>query len=210
MKSGKYMLLAAVLASVVFSAHAQGVPKPKEFYFDEDKTTARPIVVIEGEGEAQVQALVRERDRGRRQLEATAQLAHIAYGDGRADLGGQLYQQVLAQTDAKGTLGRAVRWNYAWDLFRAGQVEPALTRWVEVASAYGSPSWAPPTLALALWRLDRKQEAVAWFGAAVRTEPTIWIDARNFASQLPDWKQEDRDTLAEVLGAWQANPPTWP
>lgn len=210
MKSGKCMLLAVVLASVVFSAHAQSVPKPKEFYFDEDKTTARPIVVIEGEGEAQVQALVRERDRGRRQLEATAQLAHIAYGDGRADLGGQLYQQVLAQTDAKGTLGRAVRWNYAWDLFRAGQVEPALTRWVEVASAYGSPSWAPPTLALALWRLDRKQEAVAWFGAAVRTEPTIWIDARNFASQLPDWKQEDRDTLAEVLGAWQANPPTWP
>ena len=210
MKSGKCMLLAVVLASVVFSAHAQSVPKPKEFYFDEDKTTARPIVVVEGEGEAQVQALVRERDRGRRQLEATAQLAHIAYGDGRADLGGQLYQQVLAQTDAKGTLGRAVRWNYAWDLFRAGQVEPALTRWVEVASAYGSPSWAPPTLALALWRLDRKQEAVAWFGAAVRTEPTIWIDARNFASQLPDWKQEDRDMLAEVLGAWQANPPTWP
>ena len=210
MKSGKCILLAAVLASVVFSAHAQSVPKPKEFYFDEDKTTARPIVVVEGEGEAQVQALVRERDRGRRQLEATAQLAHIAYGDGRADLGGQLYQQVLAQTDAKGTLGRAVRWNYAWDLFRAGQVEPALTRWVEVASAYGSPSWAPPTLALALWRLDRKQEAVAWFGAAVRTEPAIWIDARNFASQLPDWKQEDRDTLAEVLGAWQANPPTWP
>ena len=149
MKSGKCMLLAVVLASVVFSAHAQSVPKPKEFYFDEDKTTARPIVVIEGEGEAQVQALVRERDRGRRQLEATAQLAHIAYGDGRADLGGQLYQQVLAQTDAKGTLGRAVRWNYAWDLFRAGQVEPALTRWVEVASANGSPSWAPPTLALA-------------------------------------------------------------
>ena len=210
MKSGKCMLLAVVLASVVFSAHAQSVPKPKEFYFDEDKTTARPIVVVEGEGEAQVQALVRERDRGRRQLEATAQLAHIAFSDGRTDLGGQLYQQALAQTDAKGTLGRAVRWNYAWDLFRAGQVEPALTRWVEVASAYGSPSWAPPTLALALWRLDRKQEAVAWFGAAVRTEPTIWIDARNFASQLPDWKQEDRDMLAEVLGAWQANPPTWP
>ena len=147
MKSGKYMLLAAVLASVVFSAHAQSVPKPKEFYFDEDKTTARPIVVVEGEGEAQVQALVRERDRGRRQLEATAQLAHIAFSDGRTDLGGQLYQQALAQTDAKGTLGRAVRWNYAWDLFRAGQVEPALTRWVEVASAP--------------YELDRLREALA-------------------------------------------------
>lgn len=210
MKSGKYMLLATVLASVVFSAHAQSVPKPKEFYFDEDKSTARRISVVEGEGEAQVQALVRERDRGRRQLEATAQLAHIAFSDGRTDLGGQLYQQAVNGTEAKGNLGRAVRWNYAWDLYRAGQLEPALARWSEIATAYGSPSWAPPTLALVLWRLNRKEDAVAWFGAAVRTEPSMWVDARNFASQLPEWRQEDRDTLAEVLGAWQANPPAWP
>ncbi len=40
MKSGKCMLLAVVLVSVVFSAHAQSVPKPKEFYFDEDKIDA--------------------------------------------------------------------------------------------------------------------------------------------------------------------------
>lgn len=210
MKFAKNMLLATVLASAALSVHAQTVPKPKEFYFDEDKATARPIVVVEGEGEAQVQALVRERDRGRRQLEATAQLAHIAFSDGRTDLGAQLYQQVVAGTEVKGNIGRSVRWNYAWDLFRAGQVEPALTRWVEIATAHGGPSWAPPTLALALWRLDRKQEAVAWFGAAVRTEPNQWLDARNYATLLPGWRQEDRDTLAEVLGAWQANPPIWP
>lgn len=210
MKSGKSLLLATVLASVAFSAHAQSVPKPKEFYFDEDKSTARQIVVVPGEGEAQVQALVRERERGRRHVEATAQLAHIAASEGRAELAGQLYQQIVSATEAKGTIGRAVRWNYAWDLYRAGQFEQALTQWSEIVAAYGSPSWAPPTLALVLWRLDRKQEAVAWFGAAVRTEPSVWVDARNFAAQLPDWRQEDRDTLAEVLGAWQANPPVWP
>ncbi|WP_343125236.1 tetratricopeptide repeat protein [Pseudoxanthomonas sp.] len=210
MKSGKYLLLAAVLASMALSAHAQNVPKPKEFYFDEDKSTARQIVVVPGEGEAQVQALVRERERGRRHIEATAQLAHIAASEGRTELAGQLYQQTVAATEAKGTVGRAVRWNYAWDLYRAGQFEPALVQWSEIVTAYGSPSWAPPTLALVLWRLDRKQEAVAWFGAAVRTEPSVWVDARNFATQLPDWRQEDRDTLAEVLGAWQANPPVWP
>ena len=210
MKSGKCLLLAAVLASVVFSVHAQSVPKPKEFYFDEDKSTARQIIVVTGEGEAQVQALVRERERGRRHVEATAQLAHIAASEGRTELAGQLYQQVMAATEAKGTVGRAVRWNYAWDLYRAGQLEPALIQWSEIVTVYGSPSWAPPTLALVLWRLDRKQEAVAWFGAAVRTEPGVWTDARNFAAQLPDWRQEDRDTLAEVLGAWQVNPPTWP
>ncbi|MFC6183563.1 tetratricopeptide repeat protein [Pseudoxanthomonas japonensis] len=210
MKSGKCLLLAAALASAVLSAHAQSVPKPKEFYFDEDKSTARPIIVVEGEGEPQVQALVRERERGRRHVEATAQLAHIAAAEGRAELADQLYLQAVSATEAKGTVGRAIRWNYGWDLYRAGQFEPALMQWSEIVTAYGSPSWAPPTLALVLWRLDRKQEAVAWFGAAVRTEPGAWMDARNFASRLPDWRQEDRDMLAEVLGAWQANPPVWP
>jgi len=209
-KSGKYLLLATVLALSVFSAQAQNVPKPKEFYFDEDKTTARSIIVVEGEGEVQVRALVQERERGRRQVEATAQLARIAFADGRSELGAQLYEQALASTDVKGTLGRSIRWNFGWDLYRAGKVESALGHWIEVASVYGSPSWAPPTLALALWKLGRKDEAVQWFGAAVRTEPTQWTDARNFAAQLPDWRQEDRDTLAEVLGAWQVNPPTWP
>ncbi|HEY1034234.1 MAG TPA: tetratricopeptide repeat protein, partial [Pseudoxanthomonas sp.] len=68
----------------------------------------------------------------------------------------------------------------------------------------------PPTMALVLWKLDRKADAVAWYGAAVRTEPLLWTDARNYATLLPAWQQEDRDTLAEVLGAWQANPPRWP
>ena len=27
---------------------------------------------------------------------------------------------------------------------------------------------------------------------------------------VTDVREEDRDTLAEVLGAWQANPPVWP
>ena len=33
----------------------------------------------------------------------------------------------------------------------------------------------PPTLALGLWSSDRKGEAVEWFAAAVRTEPTQWL-----------------------------------
>lgn len=210
MKSGKYMLLATVLASVVFSAHAQSVPKPKEFYFDEDKAAVREIVAVQGEGEALVQALVRERERGRKSTEATAQLAHVAFTEGRIDLGKQLYQQLLGSSDANGKLGRAFRWNYGWDLYRAGEHQAALNQWLPLLGTVGGPSWAPPTLALVLWKLDRKAEAVAWYGAAVRTEPLLWTDARNYASLLPSWRQEDRDTLAEILGAWQANPPTWP
>ncbi len=210
MKSGKCMLLAAVLASVVFSAHAQNVPKPKEFYFDEDRAAA-PVVAVTGvSGDALVDELVKARERGRKMVEATAQLAHVAITDGRKDLGNQLYQQALASTQPGGNLWRSMSWNYGWDLYRLSEYKAALEQWAPLVTAKGGPSWIPPTFALVLWKLDRKAEAVQWYGAAVRTEPTLWTDARNHASLLPDWRQEDRDTLAEVLGAWQTNPPVWP
>jgi tetratricopeptide (TPR) repeat protein len=209
-KSGKYLLLAAVLALSVFSAQAQNLPKPKEFYFDEDRAAA-PVVAITGvEGDALIDQLMKARERGRKTVEATAQLAHVAIAGGRADLGGQLYQQALAGAQDGSHTWRSIRWNYGWDLYRQGQFQEALDQWIPLVGAVGGASWVPPTLALALWKLDRKDEAVQWFGAAVRTEPTQWTDARNFAALLPDWRQEDRDTLAEVLGAWQVNPPTWP
>lgn len=210
MKAGKYTLLAIVLASAVFSAQAQTVPKPKEFYFDEDRA-AVPVVAISGvEGDALVDQLMKARERGRKTVEATAQLAHVAYAGGRADLGGQLYQQALSTAQNGSSTWRSIRWNYGWDLYRQGEHQAALEQWSSLVGAVGSASWVPPTLSLGLWKLGRKDEAVQWYGAAVRTEPLLWTDARNYASLLPGWRQEDRDTLAEVLGAWQSNPPVWP
>ncbi|WP_454259440.1 hypothetical protein [Pseudoxanthomonas mexicana] len=210
------MLLAVVLVSVVFSAHAQSVPKPKEFYFDEDKTMARPIVVVEGP---------REKPRCRHScanatvaadmLEATAQLAHIAFSDGRTDLGGQLYQQALAQTDVKGaTWGAAVQVELrVGPLIARARVEPALTRWVEacqclrdrtlVGAAHVGAGAVAPGPEAGSGRLVRRCCA----HGTRRSGPTRATSPR-IAPRLE--AQEDRDTLAEVLGAWQANPPTWP
>ena len=105
MRAGKRTLLAIVLASAVFSVQAQSVPKPKEFYFDEDRA-AVPVVVVSGvQGDALVDQLVKARERGRKTVEATAQLAHVALSDGRADLGRQLYQQALASTQSGADCG---------------------------------------------------------------------------------------------------------
>lgn len=207
---GKSKWLAVVLAAASFAAQAQSVPKPKEFYFDEDRAAA-PIVVVTGvEGDALVDQLVKARERGRRVVEATAQLAHVAISDGRADLGKQLYDQALASTQDGGTTWRSVRWNYGWDLYRLGEHQSALQQWSQLVSGVGGPSWLPPTLALGLWSADRKAEAVAWYAAAVRTEPTQWVDPANFARMLPTWTEAERKTLVDVHKAWVSNPPSWP
>jgi hypothetical protein len=204
------VVLAALLATSGLGAQAQAQIKPKEFYFDQDAATARRIVVVEGEGEALAVELVKARERGRRQMEATAQLAHVAMAENRADLGKSLYDVAVQGTQANSSVGRSVRWNYAWDLYRNGDVQQALDLWNELAGSFGAPGWVPPTMALALWGLDRKTEAVQWYAAAVRTEPGLWGNPANFAALLPDWREEDRKRLAEVHAAWQASPPSWP
>ena len=205
------IILAVMLAMPMWSVQAQALSKPKEFYFDADVTTARRIVVVEGEGEALAAGLVKARERGRRQVEATAQLAHVALSDRRTELGKSLYEQAVSGSALNSSVGRSVRWNYGWDLYRAGDASGALAQWAVLAEP--GPirgEWLPTTLAMALWKLDRKDEAVKWYAAAVRTYPDRWSSPADIAALLPDWREEDRATLIEVQRAWAANPPTWP
>lgn len=193
------------------AAQAQSLPAPREFYFDEDRYTTRPIVAVPGEGEEVVERLAARVQRRPEDVEASAQLAHVAMRSGRTELGHSLYQGAQRNAANNTRLQRAVTWNYAWDLYRAGEVQQALEQWRTLIGGWPkAPSWQPPTLALALWRLGRQREAVAWYAAAVRTEPTLWTDAANFPRLLPDWDEADRAVLAEVAAAWQANPPSWP
>jgi Tfp pilus assembly protein PilF len=204
------LVVAAVLALAALATQAQTLTKPAEFYFDEDRNTARLIVAVQGEGEPLAEQLVKQIERGRNRVEATAQLAHVAIGQNRLELGEKLYQEALESTEGRGTLGRAVRWNYGWDLYRQDQKQDALVQWAELAKGFGSPSWVPPTLALVLWDLDRKAEATQWYAAAVRTEPLLWGNPANFPTLLPGWSDAEHKRLAEVFTAWQADPPTWP
>ncbi len=202
------MVLAAGMA--VFGVAAQSLPTLQEFYFDDDVAATAPVVVPADAGDL-VDQLMKQRERGRKALDATVQLAGVAYAQGRPELGAQLYSEAEKEAGANSTPGRMVRWNKGWDLYRSGNIDGALTAWHEAqAGMRGNPSWVPPTLALALWTQGRKDEAVKWYAAAVRTEPQRWSSTAGYAQQLPSWRDSERATLAEVQQAWATNPPAWP
>lgn len=211
MSSARQFLAGMLLASGAAAAWAApALPAPQEFYFDVDPV-AEPVSVAEGQGDTLVNQLMRQRERGRKALEATVQLAGVAIAQGRPELGQQLYAEALQATTAASPAGRMVRWNHGWDLFRQGQAEEALTQWQAAAGALrGNPSWVPPTYALALWQLGDREQAIKWYAAAVRTEPGKWNTAANHAALVPDWRDSERATLAEVQQAWAAKPPAWP
>lgn len=206
------MLSSVVLAAgmTMFGVSAQSLPALQEFYFDDDVAAVAPVVVPADSADV-VDQLMKQRERGRKALEATVQLASVAYAQGRPELGRELYAD--AEKNAPGTSapGRMVRWNHGWDLFRQGDAEAALTQWHTAQQGLrGNASWVPPTYALALWTLGRKDEAVKWYAAAVRTEPQRWSTSDAYAQLLPTWRDSERASLAEVQQAWAAQPPAWP
>ncbi|MET0550918.1 MAG: tetratricopeptide repeat protein [Xanthomonas sp.] len=203
-------MLACIGLATAASVRAQALPAPKEFYFDEDRSTTRPVTAIAGSGEALVDRLASTVQRDPNANEARAQLAGIAMAGGRQELGEQLYQTALHALPA-GVQRRQVQWNYGWDLLRAGDPARALVQWSGLINGRPTaPDWLPPTLALVLWRLQRKDEAVKWYAAAARTWPDKWGAGADFAALLPTWRDDERATLAEVQAAWTAAPPAWP
>src|SRR5690606_19005216 len=161
-----------VLLALACAAPAQQLPRPAEFYFDEDERIARPLVAVEGDDEAAQEQLLRMIQRNdRNRHTAQAQLARIAMEQGRPELGRGLYGQLLDDM-GRHALRPSVHWNYGWDLYRDGDVEGALEQWLAASSSRPRyPEWVPATFALALWRLDRRDEARDWYAAAVRTWP---------------------------------------
>lgn len=203
------LLVASLLAAS--GLQAQELPKPAEFYFEADTLAVRPIMVMRDTGDAATQYLARVIQRDPRAVAERAQLGHIAMELGRVELGRQLYADALARVTTNSSLFRAIMWNYGWDLYRSGDDEAALNHWRQLITARNTTaSWIPPTLALVLWSLDRKDEAVQWYAAAVRTEPEQWSSTGQYVKLLPEWQPSERATLAEVHAAWVANPPTWP
>ncbi|WP_407908367.1 tetratricopeptide repeat protein [Lysobacter claricitrinus] len=205
-------LLAVALGAGSSAAMAQSVelPRQSEFYFDADAATVRPVLELKERTPAAVDRLTRTVERRPEAVLETAQLAHYAMQGGQNDVGGNLYSRALARIDLTNGLWKPVKWNYGWDLYRAGDAEGALQQWSEIGSRGVTASWMPTTYALALWKLGRKDEAVRWYAAAVRTEPTQWSTSAQYAELLPQWRDDERATLAEVQAAWAANPPKWP
>lgn len=209
------LLAAAVLAAglaLAPSVRAQTVelPRPAEFYFDADASTLRNVLELKERTPAAVDRLSRTVERRPEAVLETAQLAHYAMQGGQTDIGRDLYARVLGRIDLTNGLWKPVKWNYGWDLYRSGNPAGALAQWVEIGSRGVTAGWMPPTYAIALWSAGRRDEAVRWYAAAVRTEPTQWTTTARYAELLPQWRDTERATLAEVQAAWAANPPRWP
>lgn len=204
------IVFAAALLAVAGAVSGQELPRPVEFYFDADASATRPVLALKDRSKSSIDRLIRQVERKPDGVLEAAQFGHYAMELGQTQAGLDGYGRAMSRLDINNGLWRPIKWTYGWDLFRAGDAQGALTQWSELATRGVSASWMPPTFAMALWKLGRRDEAVRWYAAAVRTEPNQWSTTDRHAQLLPQWRDDERAVLAEVQAAWAQNPPRWP
>ena len=124
----------------------------------------------------------------------------------RGDAAGGLadYATLLARDDLDPFLRRRVHWYAGWSLLDLGRDAEALAHWREAERSHrGRPEWVPYTYALPLWRLGRREQAVAFYAEAVITDPR-WASAAGLQRRTARWQDDERALIEDVRRAWRA------
>jgi tetratricopeptide (TPR) repeat protein len=126
----------------------------------------------------------------------------VRFGDSAGGLAD--YADLLARKDLDPFLRRRVHWYAGWSLFALGRDAAALAHWGEAERAHrGRPEWVPYTYALPLWRLGRRDQALAFYAEAVAIDPR-WASAEGLQRRTARWQDEERALIEEVRRAWRS------
>lgn len=102
---------------------------------------------------------------------------------------------------------RHVFWSRGWVSYDLGDYPAALADWHAAIAAHGGrPFWAPHTLALLYWTVGDRETALAWYEAAVATNPA-WGHDEGFVDRTDHWRPEQRATMEAAYAAWKARRP---
>jgi hypothetical protein len=99
---------------------------------------------------------------------------------------------------------RHVYWSWGWARLALDAPREALAHWQNAARLHGgAPAWLPYSNAVALWRLDQRDLALAWFDVAVRSQPALGTPD-GIAALARNWKEKERRSLEVVFDAWSS------
>lgn len=129
---------------------------------------------------------------------------------GRGSALALMHRRADAERDFQAALARHperahTHWSYGWALFNVGDDACALRQWQQAAKISGGhPYWLPYAVAESYWRLGRRQLALRWYGAAVRSQPSRWGSVASIRASTygRNWSDEQRDMLIEMFHAW--------
>jgi tetratricopeptide (TPR) repeat protein len=198
------------LAALLFSCAAAAadttpLPPPAARYVDEDPAATAIVLVNPSRSDVmqRLDQLVRE---PKNAWKARAQRGFLYGIRGEREKLDRDYSAAAEKLPDDPYAPRILAWQHGWALFEAGDYAAALARWQEAERAHGGhPSWVPYTFAVALWRMDRREEALAYYAAAVRSAPERWGSKAGLASITTKWHKPELEAAEALLEAWTAS-----
>lgn len=124
---------------------------------------------------------------------------------GQGDLSEADYARAMMLARDNPVLKRHVSWSWGWARLALDDPREALVHWRDAERLHGGlPHWVPYTYALALWQLDRRDLAVAYYDAAARSFPLKWGNRAGVRKSTALWRTRERELLDEVYVEWAA------
>jgi tetratricopeptide (TPR) repeat protein len=217
LRARRSALRAGIFAMALFSAAtAQQAPLPvgapaSATYVDADEAAQAVPYVEKGDPRDRnkvIAELTRALKRDPKHVGMLAERGYVHARGGDGDAAELDFAMAASYAGGRSDVLRHVYWSWGWARLALGDPREALAHWQNAARLHGgAPFWLPYSNAVALWRLEQRELAVAWFDTAVRSKPELatrdGVDA--LAAQ---WQDDERRTLEEVQVAWSTKPKT--
>lgn len=204
-----FLLLAAAAASS-FAARAGGalpVYLPDGAYSEDDPAAAaiQPGPGQKAKYREYLSAVLRQNPHN---VAARVARAYQLKNAGALDRAREDLDRAAAAAEPGSPQERHVRWSRGWVAYDLGDYPAALEDWRAAIAAHGGrPFWAPHTLALLYWTAGDRETALAWYEAAVATNPE-WGDDGDFVDRVDHWRPAQRAAMEAAFAAWKARTST--
>lgn len=195
-------LAALCFSSALALADPAPLPPPAASYVDEDPA-AIAVVIVDPSRSDLMQRLDQLAREPKNAWKAHAQRG-FQYGlrGQREKLAGD-FAAAAQELPNDPFAPRILAWQHGWALFEAGDYAGAIARWQDAERAHGGhPSWVPYTYAVALWRMGRRDEALAYYAAAARSAPDRWGSKAGLERIARKWNKAELTAANELYEAW--------
>ena len=114
------------------------------------------------------------------------------------------YDAALEAASPGGLEHRHILWSRGWSRYDMGDIGGALEDWRECVRLHGGrPSWVAYTFALAYWTAGDREQALAWYEAAVASNKD-WETEAGMKDSTSHWRPEQRERIRALFEAWNA------
>ncbi|MCL1633377.1 tetratricopeptide repeat protein [Luteimonas sp. SX5] len=175
---------------------------PQGRYIDEDAAASHMKAPPGGRAQMR-QAINAAIQKNPRNATALAHRAYFFLESGDLARAKRDFDAAMAAAEPGSGFERNVLWSRGWAEYDLGDYAAALADWQRTVALHGGkPFWAAYSFALLYWTAGQQDTALAWYDAAVLSNPQ-WGNENGFIARTKYWAPPQRGQMRALFDAWK-------